>query len=199
MKSLTKRIPDTNRQVATVGRSSLTGRSFGPTTRQRRASLRLVAFGVCALLLAASGTTLAADPGGGPKTFESRSASTQGDVSIQSFVCPGQVFSIKVNASTVGSKGTETCTGTVLVQQINLWLEWCDLDVFGVCFHWTTIRVYPSCARLGAGLLNCPAAGTYNASPGPGKYRTGLQSVVQDTSGPINTVSAWGPEVILTS
>lgn len=148
------------------------------------------------LLVVVTGTALAANPNGGSNQFGSGS---EGGVSIQAFVCQGHVFTIKLNAGTVGSRGDQTCSGTDAAQSIDPWLEWCDLSAFGVCFHWAIIREYSACARLGPGFLRCPADGTsIPASPGAAKYRTGLQSVVQDISGASNTVSAWGPEVIRT-
>lgn len=169
------------------------------TGRRPGSSGALIALGVSALLLATSGTAFAADPRDSGMNVEFGPAATDGDVTIQSVFCGATAVTVKVNASTVGSQGFQTCSGTVLVQKISVFLEVCDID-FIICFHWQTIRTYASCSRLGAGSLSCPAAGTYNARPGPGKYRTRTEGSVTDASGGgTYTGVGWGAEVILTS
>ena len=85
----------------------------------------------------------------------------------------------------------------MLTQRLSVWLEFCDIAAFGVCFHWTTIRAYDVCNRFGPGPLSCPGAGTYNARPGPGKYRTKIFGEAQDTLGGYGSGNAYGTEVIL--
>lgn len=154
---------------------------------RRGRSPRIIALTVGALLLLQPGIVLAA-----PNT-------TFGDASTQAVFCGATPVTVKVSANTVGSSGFQTCTGTVLVQRITVFLEKCDAD-FVICFHWATIRTYASCSRFGAGGLSCPAAGTYNARPGAGKYRTRTEGQVTDSSGGATYSGVgWGAEVRLTS
>lgn len=173
---------------------------------QHRMRFIAVASAIVAAMLM-TGTALAADPDNSPapQRIEMRTDqpdkpgkdTDKGGVTIQAAFCASTSVSVKVNANTVGSQGFQSCSGNVLVQKITVWLEWCDADAFGICFHWTTIRSYGTCSRFGAGPLSCPAAGTFNARPGPGKYRTKIFGEVQDTAGGYAWGDAWSAEVIL--
>ena len=110
--------------------------------------------------------------------------------------CAVNAVTVKVNATTVGSQGFQDCEGGVAVQRMTVYLEVCDVN-FGICFHWTTFKTYGSCAKFGAGSFSCPAAGTFNRSPGPGKWRTRVFGEVNDTSGGYASGQVWGAEVQL--
>ena len=99
-----------------------------------------------------------------------------------------------------GAERLDRSTGNVLVMKTTVWLEFCDVD-FITCIHWspTPIRSYGTCSRFGPGSLSCPAVGTFNARPGPGRYRTKIVAEVQDTAGGYASGNHYGGEVRLSS
>ena len=176
-----------------------------PLVQQRTRFVAVVAAIFATMLM--TGTASAADPNNStePQRVEIRTdrpdkpGQDKGgpDVTIQAAFCAATSVAVKVNTNTVGSQGFGSCSGNVLVMKITVWLEWCDADVFGICFHWTTIRSYGTCSRFGPGALTCPNVGTFNARPGPGKYRTKIFAEVQDTAGGYASSNAYSGEVIL--
>ncbi len=122
-----------------------------------------------------------------------------GPVTIQDGTCWPAAFIWKVNATTTGSQGFQTCDGNVLLQRVRVYLDRCTVELPpGNCVTWEMYANFTACYRNGPGPLWCPAAGSFMVyALSAGRYKTRVFGEVWSTLGAYATGQAESNSVVL--